>query len=124
MVKDLRLHTPKQVNPSLGTKDVPDWRNQEDRLTRSSSGRQQIGSGNTPFYKGDVVASDFLIEAKHTNKKSLSIKQEWLEKIHREAFTAEKHPALAIEFGGMPAHVPRDWILVPKHVMEQFDDSD
>lgn len=37
---------------------------QEKRLAKNIGGRQVVGSGSTPFLKGDVTTSDLFIEAK------------------------------------------------------------
>ena len=53
---------------------------QEKRLARNIGGRQVIGSGSTPFLKGDVITSDLFIEAKTkaVESKSISVKKAWL----------------------------------------------
>ena len=47
---------------------------QEKRIARSLGGRQVIGSGSTPFLKGDVIAGKLFIEAKTRVNPSKSIK--------------------------------------------------
>ena len=37
---------------------------QEKRIAKALGGRQVIGSGSTPFLKGDVVTGNLFIEAK------------------------------------------------------------
>lgn len=108
----------------LGKEDKPAWKKQERRLADSAKrGREQPRSGAGDVLKGDVDADSLLIEAKYTDKKSLSIKRAWLEKITREATALGKYPALAIEFGDMPPGTPRDWVMVPKKLLEEFDDA-
>lgn len=75
---------------------------QEKSVAKSIGGKQVANSGATPFHKGDVVTSDWLIECKTTttNKQSFSIKKEWLDKNKEEAFAMNKrHNALAFQFG-------------------------
>jgi hypothetical protein len=74
---------------------------QEKTISKELKGKQQINSGATPFYKGDVKTEYFLIEAKTTMtpKTSFSIKKEWIDKIRNEAFaTGTKIPVLAFNF--------------------------
>lgn len=37
---------------------------QEKRIAKAMGGRQVVGSGSTPFLKGDVIAGKLFIEAK------------------------------------------------------------
>lgn len=52
------------------------------------------GSGAGAFLKGDVNVENYLIEAKSTTKKSISISMSALKKIKTHAFRAGKKPAL------------------------------
>lgn len=75
---------------------------QEKLVAKSLKGKVQPNSGATPFLKGDVVADDWLIECKTqmTDKQSMSIKKEWLEKLEEERFAMRKaNMALAFNFG-------------------------
>ena len=75
---------------------------QEKRIAKNIGGRQVIGSGSTPFLKGDVTTSDLFIEAKTKAKesKSISVKKEWLEKAKEQSYSMRKRDyALAISFG-------------------------
>jgi hypothetical protein len=56
------------------------------------------------FQKGDVYSGSFCIECKTatTEKESMSIKKEWIEKLKEEAFASNKENwALAFNFGGL-----------------------
>lgn len=76
---------------------------QEKQVAKKLGGRVQPNSGATPFLKGDVsIGSDWLIECKTqtTNKKSITIQQEWLNKLEEERFAMRKTDmALAFNFG-------------------------
>lgn len=75
---------------------------QEKRVAKAVGGSRTPNSGATPFYKGDVVKEDWLIECKTSTspKQSFSIKKEWLDKLREEAIGAGKqHRALAFDFG-------------------------
>ena len=76
---------------------------QEKQVAKSLGGKQVVNSGATPFYKGDVLLDDWLIECKtttSTQKASFSIRKEWLEKNREEAFAMNKlYSALAFDYG-------------------------
>ena len=61
-----------------------------------------IGSGSTPFLKGDVVTGDLFIECKTKAKEStqITVKKEWLEKAREQAYQMRKENyVLALSFG-------------------------
>ena len=70
------------------------------------------GSGSIPGLKSDVVTDKLRIEAKTTTKKSMSVKQAWLEKIDEEA-GIYLTPALAVRFEGMKMPTEKDWVMIP-----------
>ena len=75
---------------------------QEKHIAKVTNGKQTANSGATAFSKGDVRTDMFLIEAKTcvSEKKSFSIKKEWLEKNEEERFAMNKdYSALAFSFG-------------------------
>lgn len=74
---------------------------QEKEVARQLNGKQQINSGATPFYKGDVITENLLVECKTlaSEQKSFTIKKEWLDTIKREALIEAKIPVLAFDFG-------------------------
>lgn len=75
---------------------------QEKAVAKAVGGKQTANSGATPFYKGDVVTDNWLIECKTstTEKVSFSIKREWLDKNKEEAFAMNKdYNALCFDFG-------------------------
>lgn len=79
--------------------------NQEKKVAKAIGGRKTANSGATPFYKGDVITDDFLLECKTkmSNSNSISIKKEWMDKLEEEAFAMGKNYfALCFDFG------PRD----------------
>lgn len=74
---------------------------QEQAVAKALGGKTTPNSGATPFFKGDVVAGDFLIECKTTTvcKESFSIKREWLDAVNRERIEMRKgYCALAFQF--------------------------
>lgn len=75
---------------------------QEKRIAKEFGGNQTKNSGATLFDKGDVRLENWLIEAKThtTDKDSMSIKKEWLEKNLKESLIAgKKYNALMFNFG-------------------------
>ena len=65
---------------------------QEKRIAKAMGGRQVIGSGSTPFLKGDVIAGKLFIEAKTrvNPSKSIKVNKEWLEKAREQAYSSRK----------------------------------
>lgn len=74
---------------------------QEKKVAKAVGGKRQPNSGATPFYKGDVITDQFLIEAKTktTDCKSFTIKEDWLLKNEEEAFAMNRDSALCFDFG-------------------------
>ena len=75
---------------------------QEKSVAKAVGGKQVSNSGATAFNKGDVTTDSMLLECKTCmeNKKSFSIKREWLEKNKEEAFEMGKsYSALVFNFG-------------------------
>ena len=75
---------------------------QEKHIAKTIGGRQVANSGAGTWSKGDIRSELFLIEAKTctSEKKSFSIKKEWLEKNKEEAFAMRKcYSALVFNFG-------------------------
>lgn len=75
---------------------------QENRVAKDLGGKRTANSGATAFNKGDVTLDDWLIEAKTciSEKKSFTIKKDWLTKNKEEAFAMNKqNSALVFDFG-------------------------
>ena len=75
---------------------------QEKAVAKSLGGRQTANSGATNFSKGDCYTDKFLVECKTCveDKKSFSIKKEWIEKNKEEAFAMRKpYSTIAFNFG-------------------------
>ena len=88
---------------------------QEKRIAKALGGRQVIGSGSTPFLKGDVVTGNLFIEAKTKMEpsKSISVKKQWLEKAKEQAYSQRKEDyTVAISFGdGKDYYIIEDSLL-------------
>lgn len=75
---------------------------QEKKVAKVVGGKRTPNSGATPWSKSDIVTDKFAIECKTctAEKKSFSIKREWLEKNKEEAFAMGKeYSVLAFNFG-------------------------
>jgi hypothetical protein len=96
---------------------------QEKRIAGEMGGKVQKGSGALEFNKGDIRTKELLIEAKRTDKDSMSVKKEWLEKISMEAIAYNKIPALSIEFNNIAKLVERDWIAIPASFLKELIDT-
>lgn len=75
---------------------------QEKQVAKTVKGNVVPNSGAIKFGAGDVQTDKMLVECKTctTEKKSFSIKQEWLDKNEEEAFSVGKtYSALAFNFG-------------------------
>ena len=91
---------------------------QEKRIAKAMGGRQVIGSGSTPFLKGDVIVDKLFIEAKTKMEpsKSISVKKEWLEKAKAQAIATRKEDyTIAISFGE-----PKEYYIVEDTLMEDL----
>jgi hypothetical protein len=91
---------------------------QEKRITKAMGGRQVVGSGSTPFLKGDVIAGKLFVEAKTKmeESKSITVKREWLEKAREQALSMRKEDyTVAISFGGN-----KDYYIIEDDLMEDL----
>lgn len=91
---------------------------QEKRIAKAMGGRQVIGSGSTPFLKGDVIVDKLFIEAKTKMEpsKSISVKKEWLEKAKAQAIATRKEDyAVAVSFGD-----PKEFYIIEDSLMEDL----
>ena len=80
---------------------------QESRVAKKLNGKRQPNSGATAFMKGDVKTDQFCIECKTamTEKQSMSIKRDWIDKLREEAFAMGKpYWSVAFNFGGLRNH--------------------
>ena len=91
---------------------------QEKRIAKAMGGKQVVGSGSTPFLKGDVIAGKLFIEAKTKMEisKSISVKKEWLEKAKDQSVAMRKEDyAVAISFGN-----PKEYYIIEDALMEDL----
>ena len=99
---------------------------QEDRIAKAVGGKRQKASGALPGARGDVRSVELLNECKRTDKKSISISIEYLQKITKEASFYNCIPSVSIEIASPPKFVNRDWVLLPagfvKELLEVYRD--
>lgn len=91
---------------------------QEKRIAKAMGGKQVIGSGSTPFLKGDVVVDQLFIEAKTKMEPSqqITVKKAWLEKAKEQALSTRKRDyAVAISFGD-----PKEYYIIEDTLMEEL----
>lgn len=91
---------------------------QEKRVCKGLGGKRQVGSGATPFLKGDGVLDDLLIECKtkDTPSKSMSVKKEWFTKAKEEAFAMGKEGAILVfSFGDGLDYIAEDYDTFKTH---------
>ena len=80
---------------------------QERKVAKAVNGKITANSGATKFGAGDVNTEDCLIECKTctSEKASISIKKEWLDKNKEEAFAMRKpYNALCFDYGNSPRY--------------------
>jgi Holliday junction resolvase len=73
------------------------WEDQEKRLAKAVDGKRRAASGAFWSGKGDIRCEGYLIEAKWTGAKQITVKAQVLEKIVTEAVIEGRIPVLAIE---------------------------
>ena len=83
--------------PNYLLPDTPKRKSQRQEKRLAKEGFLVPASGALWNLKGDVSFKDFLVEAKRTDKKSISVKKGWLTKIFEEAINEGKTPGIEIE---------------------------
>lgn len=98
-------------------------KNQEEESAAMVGGSRHAGSGASRYCKSDASSDEWQIECKQTEKQSMSLKTEWLEKIQHEAAGKGKMPMMHLRFTGMAKDIPEDWIMIPKWVFERIQNE-
>lgn len=91
---------------------------QEKRIAKAMGGKQVIGSGSTPFLKGDVVAGKLFIEAKTkmVPSQQITVKKAWVDKAREQSLATRKEDfAIAVSFGD-----PKEYYLIEDNLMEDL----
>lgn len=95
----------------------------EKRTARRFGTTARAGSGAVEGFKGDFSLTDFLVENKATEHRSIGVKYAWCEKISKEALAENKDPAISIQFvdqTGLPIARDASWVLIPERVFAEF----
>jgi len=77
---------------------TPKQKSQQQEKNLAKNGFVIPASGALWSFKGDVQFTDFLVEAKRTDKKGMRLTEEVLAKIFNEAIDVGKTPGMEIEF--------------------------
>lgn len=91
---------------------------QEKRIAKAMGGKQVIGSGSTPFLKGDVIVDQLFIEAKTKMEPSqqITVKKAWIDKAKEQSLAMRKRDyAVAISFGD-----PKEYYIIEDTLMEEL----
>ena len=72
-------------------------RRQENETAKAIGGLPTPASGAFWHRKGDVRSKEYLLEAKYTDKKSISVNKAVWEKIRREALLDGRTPGLVLQ---------------------------
>ena len=91
---------------------------QEKRIAKAMGGKQVIGSGSTPFLKGDVIVDQLFIEAKTkmVPSQQITVKKAWIDKAKEQALSTRKRDyAVAISFGE-----PKEYYIIEDSLMEDL----
>ena len=84
--------------------------------------QKKLGGWLTPGSRGgDLKYEDTLIEKKSTEKNSISLKKDYLEKIDRIAFENRKTPVLVIEFEPLKnSYCSTQWAVLPLEFFKEL----
>jgi len=85
----------------------------EKKLAKRLGGRTQPASGALPFYREDVVAGQYLIQAKRTDKQQYTLKVSDLNTLVVNAVKVGKLPLMILWMGG------RQWAIAPYGVVAE-----
>jgi Holliday junction resolvase len=91
-------------------------------IRRPQSGGKRWSKYDSTTEDGDMTTPEFQVEHKRTDKKSISIKREYLDKVKIGARKFGKDPAVAITFQDpqKPYAEDEDWIMVPLEVARRI----
>ena len=104
------------MEQALSERSSCDQGRREERNTAQSRGcrlRPQSGAG---VLKGDFPEGLWLMEHKSTEKESLRLQREWLEKIRLEAVSSGRLPAVFVVIGD------ERWVMVPEETFDTMEE--
>jgi len=82
---------------------------QEKRLSEKLGAKLTPQSGAQDTSPGDMILGNYIIESKSTSKKSISLKQEWLNQLKQSPINYKKIPTLILEFSKQEKYVILDF---------------
>ena len=88
---------------------------QEKRLAKTYGGQTNSGSGNGWIRKNDVRTDDLSIEAKYTDAKQFTLKNEDLKKAEQYALIDGRDSVFMISFSGRD-----EWAVIRSEEFEQY----
>ncbi len=91
--------------------------------TAKRLGARLVRGSGSGWLKGDLFTNLVHIEAKSTQRASISLKLDWLRKITRTAMEQGKQPAVTITFttgDGLPK-VSGKWVLIPEAWLHEIE---
>ena len=101
-------------------------RKHEQRIATAMGGRRIARSGGKAWSRwdkttdqGDIKTPIFHLEHKRTDKDSMSVKKEWLDKVSDGAQRVGKDPGVVITFEDPVKGKVEDWVLVPLAVAKR-----
>ena len=92
----------------------------EKRVLKSIKARPQPRSGGIAGFPHDGVKGRWLIEIKSTQKRSIRIESEWLEKLFDNAIFQRKLPALIVSIEGGYVVQGREWVMIPRQTFDKL----
>ncbi len=94
----------------------------ERKTAKRLGSRTRPGSGSVAGCKGDILLTDYLVENKSTEHRSISLKLDWLDKISVEAREESKVPALAIQFVDKAGNSKKRgrWVMIPESEFKEL----
>lgn len=128
--KKLRI---KWLEPNTDRKKRSD--NNERRLAKRLGGKRTPRSGGKLWSRydksevhlaskvvtegKDLETKDFCFENKRSEKKSISVKKDWVDGIREAARREGKYPGVILTFE-VPRKDPEDWVLIPIDVFDRL----
>lgn len=103
------------INPMARKKKKTESQKQEERVAKAIKGNKSKASGGSTC-KSDCFNNFMRVECKSTEKKSLSIKRQWLEKITKEAHETLREPLFSFQFN----ETPQKWICMREDLFERI----
>jgi len=99
----------------------------EKRLAKEYGGHRIPRSGGMPWSawnkgqtaNGDISTDHFHIEHKSTERDSIGLKYEWLQKVREGALASMKEPMVIITFVRNVKHID-EWVVVPRDVFDSM----